>query len=228
MFGLTNDQGYTFTVVATNDVGDSNPSAASSSITPTAAQGVPGAPTGLSGTFGNQQVELNWTAPASTGDSEITGYTVISNPSVGQPTTTTGATMVTVTGLTNGQTYTFRVFATNTQGDSEPSGQSDPVTPITIPNAPTNVTGVRGGSGQVIVSWTAPTNNGGSAIVYYTVNYRLTSSSEYLTANTFDASTTTPVNGLTNGSPYIFTVVAVNSVGNSDASAPSSPVTPTA
>ena len=42
-----------------------------SSVTPAT---VPGAPTGLSATARNQQVDLSWTAPASNGGAAITDY----------------------------------------------------------------------------------------------------------------------------------------------------------
>ncbi|MCB1039982.1 MAG: hypothetical protein KDA94_10720, partial [Acidimicrobiales bacterium] len=60
----TNGTAYTFKVKATNAAGSGTDSAASGSVTP---RTVPGAPTGVSGTAGNGQVVLTWTAPASNG-----------------------------------------------------------------------------------------------------------------------------------------------------------------
>ena len=109
--GLTNGTAYTFTVMATNAVGNGAVSAPSTAVTPT---GVPGAPTGVVGVRGDGAVTVSWTAPVSNGGSGITGYTV--TPFIGtvaQPVTTvTGdppAASVTVTGLTNGTAYTFKV-----------------------------------------------------------------------------------------------------------------------
>ncbi|NBU50971.1 MAG: hypothetical protein EBS47_13040, partial [Betaproteobacteria bacterium] len=129
-------------------------------------------------------------------------------------------TTATVTGLTNGTAYTFTVVATNIAGNSSASAASSSVTPITVPNSPTNVTALAG-NGQATVSWTAPSNSG-SAITSYTV----TTSPSGLTTTTNGSTTTATVTGLTNGIAYTFTVVATNAVGNSTASAVSNSVTP--
>ena len=130
--GLTNGTTYTFTVTATNAVGTSPASAPSNAVTP-AAPTAPAAPTGITASAGNASASVTWTAPAN-GGSAITSYTV--TPYVGgnaQPATTvTGtppATTATVTGLTNGQSYTFTVTATNGVGTSPPSSPSNAVTP---------------------------------------------------------------------------------------------------
>ena len=151
--GLTNGTAYTFTVFATNAIGDGPPSAPSAPVTPLPV--VPGAPTAVTGVGGNGTVAVSWLAPLDNGGSTVTGYTVTSSPGVGTC-TTTGALSCTVSGLTNGTAYTFTVFATNAIGDGPPSAPSAPVTPLpVVPGAPTAVTGV-GGNGTVAVSWLAP------------------------------------------------------------------------
>ena len=95
----------------------------------------------------------------------VIDYTAVASP--GGASCTVGATSCEVTGLTNGQAYTFTVTARNGDGEGPVSAASDPVTPRTIPGAPTGVSGVPG-TGTVTVSWTAPADNGGAVVTSYT------------------------------------------------------------
>ena len=160
--GLTNGTAYTFKVAAINGVGTGTQWAASAAVTPAT---TPGAPTGVSGTSGNASVSLSWTAPTVTGGSAITGYVVtpyITGTAQTAQTFNTTATTDTVTGLTNGTAYTFKVAAINGVGTGTQSAASAAVTPATTANAPTIGTATAGVA-SASVSWTAPTNNGGSA-----------------------------------------------------------------
>lgn len=221
--GLVNGTTYTFQVVATNSVGSSAPGTSNSATPGTP----PGAPTNVTAIAGNAQATVTWTAPSSNGGNPITGYVV--TPYIGSaaqaPTAfNSTATTQTVTGLTNGTTYTFTVAAVNAQGTGTASAQSNVVTPATVPGAPTSVTAV-GGNAQATVSWTAPGSTGGSAITGYVVTPFIGSTAQ--TATTFNStSTTQTVTGLTNGTAYTFTVAAINSVGTGPASAQSAAVTP--
>jgi uncharacterized protein (TIGR02145 family) len=212
--GLTNGTTYTFTVVATNAIGSSSQSAASNAVTPSS---VPGAPTIGTATKGNAQANVAFTAPSNTGGSPITGYTVTSNP--GNIIVNGSTSPITVTGLTNGTTYTFTVTATNANGISLPSSASNSVIPSTVPGAPAIGTATEGDA-QVSVTFTAPASNGGSVITGYTVtsnpgNISITGGTSPIT-----------VTGLTNGTLYTFTVVANNINGSSIASAASNSVRP--
>lgn len=91
----------------------------------------PGAPTSVSATAGNVQATVTFTAPVDTGGSEITSYTVTSNP--GSITASGSSSPITVTGLTNGTSYTFTVTATNAQGTGIASSASNSVTPSATP-----------------------------------------------------------------------------------------------
>ncbi|SDI95241.1 Glyoxal oxidase N-terminus [Frankineae bacterium MT45] len=103
-------------------------------------QTVPGTVTGTVAVAGNQSASVQWNAPTD-GGAPITSYQVTpyigSNPQT--PVTVSGgnpvATSTTVSGLTNGTTYTFKVTATNAVGTGPSSVASNAVTPASAPAA---------------------------------------------------------------------------------------------
>ncbi|MBV9920947.1 MAG: DUF4082 domain-containing protein, partial [Pseudonocardia sp.] len=129
--GLTAGTSYAFTVQATNAYGNGPVSAASSPVTPNPPT-APAAPSGASALIASSQAVVNWTAPDDDG-SPITSYTV--TPYLGSTAQTPAqvndgsATSATVTGLTNGASYTFTVSATNALGTGPASAASNAVTP---------------------------------------------------------------------------------------------------
>ncbi len=125
----------------------------------------------------------------------------------------------TVSGLTNGTPYTFTVSATNAVGTGSHSTASSPVTPATVPGAPT-ATGAVAGNATATLSWTAPTDTGGAEISGYSV----TASPGGKTCST--STTTCTVTGLSNGTAYTFTITASNRAGSGPASEASDAVTP--
>lgn len=205
--GLTNGQGYTFTVTANNIVGSGAASVASNSITPAATQTI---------TFAAPSAQNFGTTPTLTATSD-SGLTPVFTSS------TTG-----VCTITSGGVLTF-VTAGSCTINADQAGNSSylPATQVSRtfavnpvqPSAPTAVTAVAGDS-SASVSFTAPISTGGSAISGYTV-----------TANPGGATVTgasSPINfpGLTNGTAYTFTVTATNAAGTSAVSAASNSVTP--
>jgi hypothetical protein len=179
----------------------------------------PNAPTGVVATPGNTTATVTWDAPYN-GGSPITHYTVNSSPGNRNCTASTDRTC-TVTGLTNGTSYTFRVRAFNAVGQSPWSAWSNAVVPGDVPSPPLNVSATAADS-SANVSWQAPLSSGASAITSYVV----TSSPDGQTCTWTSGPLSCTVSGLTNGTPYSFTVVAINGIGPSTPSTPSNEVTP--
>lgn len=196
-------------------------------MTVTIASGAPGAPTGVAGVPGNQQVNVSWAAPADPGSSAITGYQVqVASGSAGGNylnafgcSTTTTATSCTAIGLMNGVPYFFKVAGINGSGTGAYSTASSAVTPATVPGAPTGVTATAG-TGSASVSFVAPIDNGGAAITSYTATASPGG------ASMSGASSPLQVSGLSNSTAYTFTVTATNSAGTGPASGASNSVTP--
>ncbi len=213
--GLAAGTSYTFKVKSRNVYGYGALSPASNAVV---ASTVPGAPTAVAATSGDDaQSSVSFTAPASTGGSAITGYTATSTP--GDFTASGASSPLVVSGLANGTAYTFTVHATNANGNSAESVASAAATPATVPGAPTIGTATVVDADSVSVAFTPPVSNGGSAITGYTA----TSTPSGITAS--GASSPIQVDGLA-AVEYTFTVHATNAEGNSAESAASNAVTP--
>lgn len=88
---------------------------------------IPSAPQNISVVAGDASVQVSWQPPADNGGAEIDGYVVTATPG-GATCTTSGALSCTVTGLTNGTSYTFAVAAHNPAGYG-PTHTSSAATP---------------------------------------------------------------------------------------------------
>jgi len=131
--GLTAGTAYTFKVQASNAAGAGPVSASSNAVTPTTTT-VPGAPTGVTATATVGGAKVTWSAPASNGGSAITGSTITPYAGVTAQTalavTVAGtATTGTITGLTSGTAYTFKVKSTNAIGTGAESAASAALKP---------------------------------------------------------------------------------------------------
>ncbi len=153
-FTITPTAVGTITLTPTNNGSLTDPSDLLYSVTAIA----PGIPTSVSATAGNAQATVTFSAPASNGGATITAYTVTSTP--GSFTASGSASPITVTGLSNGTSYTFTVTATNSAGTSSASTASNSVTP-TIPPATTfTFTGPASGSiNSASTNFTVTPNN---------------------------------------------------------------------
>jgi subtilisin family serine protease len=177
----------------------------------------PSAPQSLVAVGGVGQATLTWIAPTQTGSGSITDYLIEFSSTNGATWTTfadgvTTATTATVSGLTNGISYSFRVSAVNASGNSPASEVARAV--VGVPTAPTGLVATAGAA-QVALRWTAPTANGGSAITDYIVEFSADGGSVW---STFDdgvsTALTATVTGLVNGVTHTFRVSALNVVGS--------------
>lgn len=237
--GLTSGNTYTYKISAINNIGTGNPSAEASATPVSSSTGsAPGAPTGLTGVAASPtQANLSWTAPTSFGGYPISGYKIeyrIGSGSYSVLVSNTGSTATTYshTGLTTNQVYLYRVYSITQFGTSEnPSNevvvQPTPSSALTVPGSPTGVSATPVSPTQVNLSWSAPSNNGGSPITGYKIEAKSGSGTfSNLVSNTGTTTTTYSHTGLTTGTTYTYRISAINNIGTSATSGEAS-ATPT-
>ena len=182
------------------------------------AQTAPGAPTNLLAVTSSNTVILTWTAPADPGSPGIGWYIVYRGVSpgvyTGIGTEPPGATTFVDTTVTPGATYYYVVRATNSVGLSAPTNEvtvnhGGPTTP----SAPQGLE-VQFNPNNITLTWKAPAEDGGSAILRYNIYRSNSSGGHYTNIENVSASTLTYVdmNGTSNDS-YSYYLVAVNSIG---------------
>ncbi|MFC5406998.1 fibronectin type III domain-containing protein [Cohnella soli] len=209
--GLTNGVTYGVTISAVNSVGSSAPSTMRTFVPST----VPSAPTITGVEVGNRKATVSFEPPVSDGSNPITEYQVLAKQDGVLKRGAVGSeSPITVTGLTNGETYSFTVVAVNANGPSEPSADL-PGTPATVPTPPASVTATAGIE-QATVSFTPSTNNGGSPITGYRITTIPGNAEENpITMTVGPNATSAVVSGLRNGGDYQFKVAALNALGAS-------------
>ena len=117
-------------------------------------------------------------------------------------------------GLTNGDSYTFKVTATNSVGTCLSSAASNAVTPANGPGVPTIGTATAGNA-QASVTFTPPRPTAEPTITGYTVTARTpaTAGQRGPTGTGHRTSGPITVSGLTNGDSLHLTVKATNHAG---------------
>ena len=215
--GLSEYTTYTFYVDLSGFERFTTPSARTKDVT------APGDVSGFTSTPGNGQIDLSWTELPQDAGSDISGYYLYegtSGSTVFRTVNPKTDTHETVTGLTNGTSYVYRIAAFDVDGNVG-NTRTVSATPRTVPSAPT-ITSVVAGNAQLAVSWT-PGNNGGAAITAW----KVVEGTNIYTVSSDQSSYT--ITNLTNGTSYTIAVYAVNEVGNgAEATSTGTPVAPSA
>jgi hypothetical protein len=225
--GLVPATAYRFSVIAYNASGDS----AAAYATGSTAGAPPAAPTNLAASvLSNTQVALTWVD----GSNDESGFRV-ERSTDGTAWTTAGsagpgASGLTISGLTAGTTYRFRVLAFNAL-DGDPSSEAVATTTAVLPAAPTLLTATTLDGGSVRLSWSGGDQNTDEFAVDASVDdidYAPVGSVAGAGVTAFTAA------GLNASTHYYFRVRAQNTVGSSaasnvaqattDAGGPSAPV----
>jgi fibronectin type 3 domain-containing protein len=187
----------------------------------------PSAPLGLTAIGGAKTVSRSWSAPSNVGGAPISGYKVYRGTSSNGQSSTPLATIGNVTnyqdiGASDGTTYYYKVSAINSAGEGTKSLEAQGTT-FNIPGPPGTPTAV-GSYRSVSLSWSPPSNNGGSSITGYRI-YRGQSAQSLTLLTTLSNVLSYTDSGLSNGTSYYYKVSAINNVGEGSASGVSSATT---
>ena len=182
------------------------------------------APTLVLTATGNALVDLTWTRPLDPVSGAISGYDLCyGSGALPDPTLTTcvGGTQIAVSGpdtlstqvngLTNGTTYWFQVRGVHPAAG--PWSNQVTAIPAGVPDAPAVST--IPATGAVQLNWTTP-NNQGSALTNYIVQYKPAGTTTWLVTSFTGLGTNFTVGGLTDLTPYEFSVTATNGIGSSN------------
>ena len=212
---LTKGVGYRFSVVAVTPNGPGAPAQVSA-----VAQMPPTMPLNVQAVPSNGSIAVSWDPPVDSGGTPITGYDVVSSPSIRTPCAMTGPTSCILQGLRNDQSYEVSVSARNAAYPQLAGADSDPAfaTPGALPSGPMGFRALATGSTAVMIGWAAPAEQGPDQITAYQITIfedRGPSTPRELYAITTVAPTTltTTIEGLTPGYEYYFGVRAVTAVG---------------
>jgi subtilisin family serine protease len=223
--GLTGGTNYQFRVSALNIYGVSAPSNLASA-TPTAF-GPPSVVRSVTSSTRLLGAYVSWATPLDAGGGTISSYVVDYSTNNGQSFTGSvrmGASTrsLTLTALVGGVSHMIRVRAANEYGSSVDAITYVTPTAPTVPSEPRSLYG-NVNYNAVSLYWSASLNNGGAAITNYAVEASSDNGATFARLATLSASLRSyAATNLAGGTPHIFRVVAINSVG---ASAPSAAVT---
>jgi outer membrane protein OmpA-like peptidoglycan-associated protein/predicted RNA-binding protein with TRAM domain len=204
--GLSNDTTYYFDVSATNVAGTGPTSSPRVSTMPVA---LPGAPTISALGAGNSYLAVTYSAGTFDTNDPITGYQYSTDGGATWQTPLSSTSPITISGLTDGISYTVELRATSASGAGAASN-SEVGTPYAAPDATANATtSYVAGSGEVTVSWLAPNDNG-AAIASYTVTAFTAAVGGSQQATCTTTTLSCELSGLSNGTTYYISIQSVN------------------
>jgi len=210
---------YVLRVIATNAVGEGLPSTAATFVVPLVKAS---APRNLVADTTSQinRVVFKWDASENAGGSTSVSYRLEYSTNGTSWVWITSTSLLSLTTATppKGTTYSYRVLAQTAAGNSDPSNLVSVTTAATKASNPSVRSVNFGADGNVLLTWSAPGDNGGSAIT----GYRVESSAD---GQSFTTLTTTAANVLSAGAlrpaagqRIYFRVFAINALGDSIAS----------
>ena len=221
---LLNDTNYTFTLRTSYwnaEDSETDTVEATTSVIPAAAPAKP-IRSSSNPIEGDGSVTFSWQQGiAQAGEGTTTGYLIQQLDAygnvIGSGTTYAahgGVETQTLTGLVNGTTYRWQIYATNASGSVR---SSDALFIIATPRGnPGDVPSLVliPSNGKIDASWSTPASDGGSAITGYQVT--ITSNGQPVTAPQCQGLTNScTITGLTNGSLISLSVVAITAFGQS-------------
>lgn len=176
------------------------------------------APRNLQATAGDGRIILSWDQPVDDGGCNIIEYRIYRSTASGGEvyyTSVNGSTTTyTDNNVVNGQTYYYKVSAVNTVCEGPESNESSATVNsgvIRTPSAPQALQAVAGGN--VTLSWSLPSDDGGSNITEYKIYRSITSDTE-IYYDSVEGTTTSYIDtNVINGVTYYYKVSAVNSAG---------------
>ena len=209
---------YTVSITATNSAGTST--AVEKNITTDAIEA--SAPTNVISSVTSNVVSATWSAPAKDGGAPVESYaTALFNSDtqeIASEVQEIKSTNVTFSNVPRGKNYVVLVVAFNSAGFSEIGSSNTVHVDAIVSDAPATVALSLDGSTTIVTKWTAPEYDGGSVITGYKVT--LLNGTTVLTSKNADANTlTASFAGLNPVTEYTVEVLAINSVGNSVATA---------
>ena len=175
-------------------------------------------------------IVISWSAPSDTGGIAISGYNVYVNKVIYSKALSASISTKLVSDLTVGLSYMLSVSAINSVGESEWANLT--AVAASVPSQMSKPTVDSSSSTQIVVSWTAPSFNGGSSILSYLIRRDDGPSTSFQTAISVSTTTYTFSSLSSSKLYYKIQVAAVNAIGQGDysslatyvcASSPSSP-----